>query len=201
MIRVLIVEPASWVREGVVALLSNEPDMAVVGICGEGDDVIATAAEIKPDVALIDIDLRTVDAFGAVRALRKQTPSCAVMLTAARRRPDDLQRAAAADVAGFLLKDCPAEVLASAIRRLARGERVVDADMVFAALSRRRSPLTPRELDVLRLLADGASTEQIAETLVVTVGTVRNHLSRINSKIGARNRVQAVRIAEQSEWL
>jgi two-component system response regulator DesR len=188
-------------REAIVALLSNEPDLAVVGICGDGDDIVATAAEIKPDVALIDIDLRTVDTFGVARALRNEVPGCAVMVTAARRRPDDLQRAAAAEVAGFLLKDSPAEVLAGAIRRLARGERVVDVDMVFAALNRRQNPLTPRELAVLRLLAEGASTEQIAETLVVTVGTVRNHLSRINSKIGARNRVQAVRIAEESKWL
>ena len=201
MIRLLIVEPASWMREAIVALLSNEPDLAVVGICGDGDDIVATAAEIKPDVALIDIDLRTVDTFGVARALRNEVPGCAVMVTAARRRPDDLQRAAAAEVAGFLLKDSPAEVLAGAIRRLARGERVVDVDMVFAALNRRQNPLTPRELAVLRLLAEGASTEQIAETLVVTVGTVRNHLSRINSKIGARNRVQAVRIAEESKWL
>jgi two-component system response regulator DesR len=194
-------------REGIIALLSNEPDLAVVGICGDGDgdgdgdDVLTTAVEITPDVALIDIDLRTVDAFGVARALRRKVPRCAVMLTAARRRPDDLQRAAAAEVSGFLLKDCPAEVLANAIRRLARGERVIDADMVFAALNRRQNPLTRRELDVLRLLADGASTDQIAKTLVVTVGTVRNHLSRINNKIGARNRVQAIRIAEQSEWL
>jgi two-component system response regulator DesR len=189
------------VREGLVALLSNEPDLAVVGICGDGDDIVAIAAETKPDVALLETDLRTVDAFGVARALRKQVPGCAVLLTATRRRPDDLQRAAAAEVAGFLLKDSPSEVLAGAIRRLARGERVIDADMVFAALSRRQNPLTPRELDVLRLLAEGASTDQIAETLVVTVGTVRNHLSRINSKIGAGNRVQAIRIAEESNWL
>lgn len=133
--------------------------------------------------------------------LRAELPDCAIVFTAARCRPGDLRRATAMRVAGFLLKDTPAGTLTSAIRRVAGGGRVIDADLAFAALSTSRSPLTPRELDVLRLVAEGASTAQIADTLVVTVGTVRNHLSRINNKIGAHNRVQAIRIAQESRWL
>lgn len=201
MIGVLIVETSTLVREGIVALLSKEPDLTVVGVCGDGDDIVAAAVETKPNVALIDIDLQAMDAFNVVRTLRVVLPSCVVMLMAARRRPGDLQRAADAKVAGFLLKDSPPDVLGTAVRRLARGERVIDGDMVFAALSQHRSPLTPRELEVLRRVAEGDSTEQIATALVLTVGTVRNHLARINSKIGAHNRVQAIRIAEESQWL
>jgi two-component system response regulator DesR len=201
MIRVLIAETINWLREALTVLLSKELDLKVVCVAGDGDEIVPIAVEAKPDVAVIDIDLPTTDAFALVRELRSELPDCAIVFTAARGRPGELQRATAMRVAGFLLKDTPSEALADAIRRVARGERVIDADLVFAALNRSRSPLTPRELDVLRLVAEGVSTAQIAATLVVTVGTVRNHLSRINSKIGAHNRPQAIRIAQESKWL
>jgi two-component system response regulator DesR len=190
-------------REGLAALLSNEPDLTVAGVAGDNDEIVPMAIEIKPDVALLDVGLPTKDVFILADALRAALPACAMVLTATRFRPGELQRATAIGVSGFLLKDTPSHDLAGAIRRVARGERVIDADLAFAALngSRNRCPLTPRELDVLRLLAEGASTAQIADLLVVTVGTVRNHLSRINSKIGAHNRVQAIRIAQDGKWL
>jgi two-component system, NarL family, response regulator DesR len=201
MIRVLIAETTSLLREALTLLLSKELDLNVVCTAGDGDEIVAMAVETKPDVALIDIDLPTTDAFALARELQTELPECAIVFTAARSRPGELQRATAMRVAGFLLKETPADAVAGAIRRVARGERVIDADLVFAALNKSRSPLTPRELDVLRLVAEGASTAQIADTLVVTVGTVRNHLARINSKIGAQNRVQAIRIARESKWL
>jgi two-component system response regulator DesR len=201
MIRVLIAETINLLREALMVLLSKELDLKVVCVTGDGAEIVPMAVETKPDVAVIDIDLPTTDAFALVRELRSELPDCAIVFTAARGRPGELQRATAMRVAGFVLKDTPSEALADAIRRVARGERVIDADLVFAALNKSRSPLTPRELDVLRLVAEGASTAQIADTLVVTVGTVRNHLSRINSKIGAHNRLQAIRIAQESKWL
>lgn len=201
MIRILIVEAVRLVREGLDALLTKEQDLTVVGVAGESDEIMSMAIKIKPDVALIDVDLPTRDAFTMAHALRGGLPECAIMFTSSRCRPDDLRRAIGMRAAGFLLKDTPSDALAAAVRRVARGERVIDPDLVFAALDRTKSPLTPRELDVLRLVAEGASTAQIADTLVVTVGTVRNHLARINNKIGARNRVQAIRIAQESKWL
>lgn len=201
MIRVLIAETINLLREALTVLLSKEPDLKVVCVAGDDDEIVAMAAETKPDVAVIDIDLPTTDPFALVRQLRAELPHCAIVFRSARARPGELQRATAMRVAGFLPKDTPSEQLADAIRRVARGERVIDADLVFAALNKSRSPLTPRELDVLRLVAEGASTAQIADTLVLTVGTVRNHLSRINSKIGAHNRLQAIRIARESKWL
>jgi two-component system response regulator DesR len=188
-------------REALALLLSKEPDLEIVGVAGDGDEIVPMAVEAKPDVAMVDIDLPTQDAFALACELRAELPECAVMFTAARGRPGELQRATTMRAAGFLLKDTPSDAVVSAIRRVAAGERVIDADLVFAALDRSRSPLTRRELDVLRLVAEGASTAQIAKILVVTVGTVRNHLSRINSKIGAHNRVQAIRIAQQNKWL
>lgn len=201
MIRVLIVENMQLVRQGLVALLSNEPDMTVVAAVGADDDVIAIAAECKPDVALIDVDMPDVDGFATARTLHETVPACATMITAGRRRPGDLRRAVAARVVGFVLKDSAPEALAGAIRRVAKGERVIDAELAFTTLGLAESPLTPRELDVLRLAAEGASAGQIADSLVLTIGTVRNHLSRINNKIGARNRVHAIRIAEEGGWL
>lgn len=201
MIRVLIVETTSLLREALAVLLSKELDLNVVCVAGDGDEIVPMAVETKPDVAMIDIDLPTTDAFALARDMRTELPECAIVFTAARGRPGELQRATAMRVSGILLKDTPSAAVAGALRRVARGERVVDADLVFAALHKSRSPLTPRELDVLRLIAEGASTAQIADTLVVTVGTVRNHLSRINNKIGAHNRVQAIRIAQESRWL
>jgi two-component system, NarL family, response regulator DesR len=201
LIRVFIAETVSLVREALALLLSNEPDLGVVGVAGDDDEIVPKAIEAKPDVAMIDIDLPTRDAFAVARELRAELPECALMFTAARGRPGELQRATAMRVSGFLLKDTPSGAVANAIRRVAEGERVIDADLVFAALNKSRSPLTRRELDVLRLVAEGVSTAQIADMLVLTAGTVRNHLSRINSKIGAHNRVQAIRIAQENKWL
>lgn len=201
MIRVLIAETVGLLREALGVLLAKEPDLRVVGLAGHGDEIVPIAVEAKPDVVLLDIDLPNTDVFALAHELRAELPECAIVLTAARGRPGELQRATAMGISGFLLKDTPSSAVASAIRRVAEGGRVIDADLVFAALTKNRSPLTPREIDVLRLVAEGVTTAQIAATLVVTVGTVRNHLARINSKIGAHNRVQAIRIAQESRWL
>ena len=120
---------------------------------------------------------------------------------AGRRRPGDLRRAVAAGVMGYLLIDAPPEDLADAVRRVAQGERVIDAELAFAALETAERPLTERELDVLRLAAKGASSAEIANHLFLSVRTVRNHMSRIIGKIGARNRVDAIRIADDAGWL
>lgn len=201
MIRVLIVENTQLVRQGLMALLSREHDMETVAALGADDDVLAIAVETKPDVALVDVDFAHADDFATARALHHEVPGCAAVITAVHRRPGDLQRAVAAHAAGFVLKYGPADSLVAAIRRVACGERVIDGELAFAALRMAESPLTPRELDVLRLASEGASAGQIADTLVLTVGTVRNHLSRINHKVGAQNRVHAIRIAEEGGWL
>ncbi|WP_246236811.1 response regulator transcription factor [Actinomadura chibensis] len=157
--------------------------------------------EYSPDVALIDIDLPGLDGFAVTRALRDEVPGCVAVLMANRHRPGDVRRAVEARAAGLVLKDTTLDDLVRAIRRVADGERVVDTDLVFTELSTGRSPLTERELEVLDLAARGATAAQIAAALVLEIGTVRNHLSRINRKIGARNRVQAIRIAQDEGWL
>jgi two-component system, NarL family, response regulator DesR len=199
LIRVLIAEELHLVRGGLVALLSAEKDITVVAELGSGEDIIASALELRPRVALIDLHLP--GGFAAASALRRVLPECGAIVTAARRRPRDLRRAVEAHILGFLLADVDPITLADAIRRVARGERVLDSELAFTTLGTKQSPLTPRELEILEAAADGTPPEEIAGRLYLSVRTVRNHLSRIIAKTGARNRVDAIHIATEAGWL
>ena len=185
-------------RGGLVALLSHEVDIAVVAELDSGAGS-CRCLELKPDVALIDIHLR--GGFAAARALHHQLPECGTLIMAHQRRPSDLRRAVNARILGFLLKDITPDVLADAIRKVARGERVVDSELAFATLDAEQGPLTPRELEVLGAVAEGTPPNEIAAELYLSVRTVRNHLSQITRKTGARNRVDAIRIATEAGWL
>jgi two-component system response regulator DesR len=200
-IRVLIAEQIHLFRSGLVALLADETEITVVETVDNGRKVAAAARHCAPDVALIDLDLTDVDGFTATREVCEAMPGCSVILMAGRRRAGDLKRAVAAGAAGFVLKDSSPAELAEAIRRVARGERVIDADLAFAELGTVPTPLTPRELDVLTVAAEGATVREIAERLFLTTGTVRNYLSRVVTKTGARTRVEAVTIARDRGWL
>jgi two-component system, NarL family, response regulator DesR len=198
-IYVLIVENMNLIRGGLVALLSEHPDMEVVAALESADKALPTALELEPDVVLLGAGMD--DANAVVRSVHEELRSCATVIMANRRRPGDLRRAVAAGVMGFLLIDTPPADLADAVRRVAQGERVIDSELAFAALGSADSPLTDREVDVLRLAAQGASSAEIAGHLFLSVRTVRNHISRIIGKIGARNRVDAIRIADDAGWL
>jgi two-component system response regulator DesR len=189
------------IRGGLAALLSGHPDMVVVAALESADKAIPVAYELKPDVILLGAGVDETNDFATVRTLQDELGSCAIVIMANRRRPGDLRRAAAAGVMGYLLIDAPPDVLADSVRRVAQGEPVIDAELAFAALGSVESPLTGRELDVLRLAAQGASSAEIAGNLFLSVRTVRNHISRIIGKVGARNRVDAIRIADDAGWL
>lgn len=201
MIRIFLAEGASLLRGGLVALFEDVKDLDVVAAVGSGEQVLATARRRRPDVALIDVGLPGLDGFAAACAIREAVPDCRTVLMSGRRRTGDLRRAVAAGAAGLVLKDTSPGDLVDAIRRAANGACVIDPDMAFTELGSVSSPLTEREVEVLALASRGASAAQIAEDLVLTIGTVRNHLSRINRKIGAENRIQAIRMAEEAGWL
>ncbi|WP_344907003.1 response regulator transcription factor [Actinomadura meridiana] len=201
MIRILLAEGAPLLRGGLVALLEGNTDFDVVAAIGSGEQVLRTARRQRPDVALIDVGLPGLDGFSASCALREAVPECRTVLMAGRCRNGDLRRALAARAAGLVLKDTSPTDLVDAIRRAADGARVIDPDMAFMELCSAKNPLTDREAEVLSLASRGASAAQIAEDLFLTIGTVRNHLSRINRKIGAQNRIHAIRIAEEAGWL
>ena len=201
MIRVLIAEDQAMIRGALAALLSTEPDIEVVSQVERGDRVVEEALRSKPDVALLDIEMPGQDGITAAADLRSKVPSCKVLILTVFGRPGYLRRAVDAGVSGFLLKDAPPDELASAIRRTAKGEKVIDAQLAHAALSEGSSPLTPRERDVLAMSVRGASVEEVARSLHLTNGTVRNHLSIAIQKLSAHNRVEAARIAEEKGWL
>jgi two-component system, NarL family, response regulator DesR len=200
-IRVLIAEDQAMVRGALKALISMEPDIEVVAEAASGAEAVARALAEKPDVALLDIEMPGGDGISAAAELRKGLPSCRSVILTTFGRPGFLRRAMDAGAAGFLLKDSPPGELASAIRRSLQGERVVDPQLALAALSDGSSPLTERERQVLAATHRGASIPEIARTLFLSEGTVRNHLSAAIQKLYARNRADAARLAEQKGWL
>jgi two-component system response regulator DesR len=200
-IRVLVAEDQAMVRGALKALLALEEDITVVAEVARGDEVVPAAARSTPDVALLDIEMPGLDGIAAAAALRAEVPRCRSLILTTFGRPGFLRRAMESGASGFLLKDAPPEQLALAIRRTAAGERVVDPGLAAAALSEGMSPLTERERQVLAATDRGADIAEIARTLFLSNGTVRNHLSAAIQKLGARNRSEAARIAEQKGWL
>jgi two-component system, NarL family, response regulator DesR len=199
--RILLAEDQSLVRGAVAALLALEPDLEVVAEVGRGDEVVGRALEVRPDVALLDIELPGVDGLTAAAQLRSAAPSCRVIMLTTFGRPGYLRRAMEAGARGFLLKDAPATELADAVRRVVRGERVVDPALALSALSEGAGPLSEREREVLALVTSSGTVAEIAGRLGLSEGTVRNHLSAAIQKVGARNRAEAARIAADKGWL
>ena len=200
-IRVLITEDQTMVREALAALLALEEDIEIVAEASRGDEVVPAALDVLPDVALLDIEMPGGDGLSAAAALRERLPSCRVLIVTTFGRAGYLRRAMESGAVGFLLKDAPASELATAIRRTMAGERVVDPGLAAAALSEGKSPLTEREREVLAVSANGATIEDVARKLYLSEGTVRNYLSTAIQKLGARNRVEAARLAERQGWL
>jgi len=200
-IRVLLAEDQAMIREALAALLSFEDDIEVVAQVGRGDEVTAAALASKPDVALLDIEMPGMDGLTAAAALSQASPGTKIVILTTFGRPGYLRRAMEAGASGFVVKDSPADRLARTIRQVLSGQRVIDPELAAAALSEGASPLTPRERDVLAASQDGATIAEIASALYLSEGTVRNYLSACIQKTGARNRTEALRVAEERGWL
>jgi two-component system response regulator DesR len=200
-VRVLLAEDQAMVRGALTALLSLEGDIEVVAEASRGDEVVPKALEARPDVALLDIEMPGGSGLSAAAALKEALPSCRAIIVTTFGRAGYLRRAMEGGAVGFMLKDAPPEELAAAVRRAANGERVVDPALAVSALSEGQSPLTERERDVLSASSNGATVEDIARKLYLSEGTVRNYLSTAIKKLGARNRVEAARVAERKGWL
>jgi two-component system response regulator DesR len=201
MIRVLVAEDQHMIRGALIALIGLEPDMAVVGDVERGDTVLSAARKVRPDVAVLDIEMPGMDGLSAAAMLRDELPDTAVLILTGVAQPGHLARALEVRVGGFLRKNAPSEELADAIRRVAKGQRFLDPALVSAALEIGTSPLTPRETEVLRTAAEGGSTEEIGAQLFLSPATVRNYLSNAISKLDARNRLDAIRIAREAGWM
>ncbi len=200
-VRVLLAEDQAMVRGALSALLSLEDDIEIVAEASRGDEVLPAALDTLPDVALLDIEMPGGDGLEAAAALHERLPSCLVVILTTFGRSGYLRRAMESGAVGFLLKDAPASELAEAIRRAMKGERVVDPALATAALSEGDNPLKEREREMLAASEGGATIEDIAARLYLSEGTVRNYLSTAIKKLGARNRVEAARLAERKGWL
>jgi two-component system response regulator DesR len=201
MIRVLIAEDMHMLRRALVSLLEIETDIEVVAETSSGDQIVSQACRVKPDVAVLDIDLPGTDGLTAAAQLFNQLPACRTLILTNLGRAGNMRRALEAHAAGFMLKDAEPERLAAAIRAINAGERVFDHELALATLEAGENPLTPREIDVLRLAAEGEDSASIAGRLFLSVGTVRNYLSSVVTKVGARNRIDAIRRARESGWI
>jgi DNA-binding NarL/FixJ family response regulator len=210
-IRVLIVDDQAMVREGFGALLAAQPDFAVVGAAGNGADGVEMARRLTPDVVLMDVRMPVLDGLAATRQLVGPNGSGPRVLILTTFDLDDyVYEALRAGASGFLLKDAPAADLVHAVRVVAAGDALLAPSVTrrliaeFAARPRRApqpvslEALTPRETEVLRLIAQGRSNTQIAEELVVAEQTVKTHVGRILAKLDLRDRAQAVVVAYES---
>jgi two-component system response regulator DesR len=200
-IRLLLADDQELVRDALCALLQLQDDFEVVASIGRGDEVAAAAAATRPDVALLDIEMPGLDGLAAAAVLSSQVPDCRVIILTTFGRAGYLRRAMEAGAVGFVVKDAPAETLAEAIRRVSRGEHVIDPALAAATIVAGESPLTARERDVLIASRSGASVAEMAGRLYLAEGTVRNYLSAAMAKTSARNRMDALRIAEDRGWL
>jgi two-component system, NarL family, response regulator DesR len=200
-IRVLIAEDQGMVRGALKALLAMEGDIEIVAETDRADRVVPLAVETNPEVALLDIEMPGGDGITAAGQLRQALPACKVLILTTFGRPGFLRRAMESGAAGFMLKDSPSHELAVAIRRTMKGERVVDPGLAAAALSAGISPLSDREREVLKAGQGGASIAEIARSLFLSEGTVRNYLSSAIQKLEVSNRTEAARIAEDQGWL
>ncbi|MBP2708589.1 response regulator transcription factor [Microbispora sp. RL4-1S] len=200
-IRLLLADDQDLIRAALSALLDLENDFEVVASVDRGDKVVDAARVHRPDVALLDIEMPGLDGLAAAAVLTAQVPQCRVIILTTFGRAGYLRRAMTAGAVGFVVKDAPPEALADAVRRVMRGERVVDPVLAAATLAAGDSPLTGRERDVLNAARSGGTVAEIAAKLYLSEGTVRNYLSAAIAKTGAQNRMGAVRVADDRGWL
>lgn len=200
-IRLLLVDDQALVRGALGALLGLEPDLAVVGYAAGGAEAITLAAELRPDVCLMDIQMAGMDGIAATRALLEVSPTSRVLIVTTFARPGYLRSALDAGASGFVVKDASPEQLAESIRQVHRGQRVVDPALAEASLFEGTNPLNERERQVLRRAAEGLTAPAIAAEIFLSAGTVRNLLSSAIGKVGAENRTAAARIAVEKGWL
>ena len=197
-IRVVIAEDQEMVLGALAALLEMEGDISVVAQARDGKQALEAVRIHRPDILITDIEMPEMTGLDAANAIKGDTTRVIVVTTFA--RPGYLRRAMEAGASGYLLKARPARELADAVRRVHRGLRVIDPELASEAWME-ADPLTDRERQVLRLAADGASTEAVAKKLNLSAGTVRNYLSEAIDKLGANNRIEAARIARSKGWL
>ncbi len=214
-VRVLIADDQELFREGLCTLLSVQPDLQVVGEARNGEEALRLAATLKPDVILMDLRMPLLNGIAATRRLKNTQPESKVIVLTTFDDDEEVFEGLRAGAVGYLLKDVSSEKLVEAIRAVAHGESFLQPSIAskviaeFARLSPHPpseaqalvEPLSERELDILRLLSQGASNKEIANRLIITVGTVKNHVTNILAKLGVRDRTQAALKAKELDLI
>jgi DNA-binding NarL/FixJ family response regulator len=211
-IRVLIADDQQLVREGLHLLLDLLPDIGVAGEASDGAAAVEQAQKLKPDVILMDVQMPKLDGVTATRQIQETCPEIKIIILTTFDDDEYIFEGLRAGAVGYLLKDVPSERLAEAIRAAARGEAFIHPSVTrkvvaeFTRLTEREhvrrkqplvEPLSPREMEVLALLAEGLSNQEVADRLTIAPGTVKNHVSNILAKLGVRDRTQAVLQAQE----
>lgn len=199
-IRVLLAEDQAMVRGALAALLNLEPDIEILGACADGDAAWLEVQRLQPAILVSDIEMPGLSGLELAARIHERGLPCKVVIVTTFARAGYLRRALDAGVAGYLLKDAPAEQLADALRKVQRGGRVIDPQLALEAWTE-ADPLNDRERRVLRLAGEGQAAQDIAAQLHLSHGTVRNYLSEAIGKLGAANRIEAYRLARQKGWL
>lgn len=200
MIRVLFADDGDLIRTALTTLLDLEDDIEVIASVSDGQAAVTKAVELRPDVCLLDLEMPGLDGVEAAEKIARSVSTKSIIVTR-HARPGVLRRAMAAGVAGFVTKSTPASELAEVIRAIAAGKRHVDPDIAASALTAERTPLTDRELDVLRVGRDAATVGDIAAELHLAPGTVRNYLSQAMRKLGVATRREASDVAWEEGWI
>lgn len=200
MIRVLLADDEDMIRTALASLLRLEDDLEVIAECSNGSAAVEEALRLKPDICLLDLEMPGLDGVEVAERLQG-VPEVRCIVVTRHARPGVLRRALSAGVEGFIPKSRRAEEVADIIRRVAAGRRYVDPEIAADALADERSPLTDRELDVLRAGQRGETIAQIARTLHLSPGTVRNHVSSVLGKLSVATRQQATVVARERGWI
>ena len=200
-IQVVVAEDQAMVLGALAALLETEPDIAVCARAANGHQALEAIEKLHPNILVTDIEMPGMTGLTLAAEVRDRHPQTRVVILTTFARPGYLRRALDAGAKGYLLKDRPAAELADAVRRVHQGLRVVDPDLAVEAWDSGPDPLTERERQILQHAGEGKSSQDIAEALHLSEGTVRNYLSEAISKLGAANRIDAARIARAKGWL
>lgn len=215
MIHVIVADDQALIRGALSALIDLEDDMHVVAQAADGREAIAAVEAYNAEnssgeeasksastlVVIMDVEMPVMDGISAAAALKERGANARVLMVTTFGRPGYVQRALDAGAVGFVVKDAPAEQLLEAIRRTSQGLRTVDPALAVDALTKGQSPLSAREVEVLRAFESGGTVEDVASELMLSAGTVRNYVSSAMDKTHARTRAEALKVATENGWL
>ncbi len=200
MISIVIAEDQGLLRGALGSLLDFEDDFEVIAQVRNGKEALQSIISLQPDVCLMDIEMPIKSGLEVAEELKKLGSDCKIIILTTFARPGYFERAIKADVHGYMLKDGSSDELAEAIRNVVKGKREFASELIFGSM-KDENPLTDREREVLRMVADGNTAKEISAALFLSTGTVRNYMSEIISKLNVKNRIEAISIAEEKGWI